>query len=182
MTRVDKPAALEALAIFRGKLNLSDDDCMMCALAEGLGGLTPIYETSDAVVVLDRFGARRGHLMVIAKRHVEDISDLGVERYLRFQRLAFDATQAVEKALSPRRVFLASLGAPQAVPMSFPHFHIHVIPLYEDDERTRPARVFSWQDGVVIYEDSQAEQLTAELRRAWPSDRSGIWGIPQRAS
>jgi diadenosine tetraphosphate (Ap4A) HIT family hydrolase len=150
----------------------------MCLLANGKANPGPIHETEEAVVLLDRFGSRTGHLLVVAKDHVEDVTELGVEQYLRLQRLAFAAAETLERALEPRRLFVASLGAPRAVPMSFPHFHLHVIPLYEEDESTRPARVFSWTDGVVVYDDDQAEELAQRLRSAWPARQD----VPRRSA
>jgi diadenosine tetraphosphate (Ap4A) HIT family hydrolase len=162
--RVNKDDALQALAEHRKALGATDDCCIMCLLASGGGSPEPVWETQQAVVLLDRFGSRPGHLMVIAKDHIQDLTDLSVDAYLDFQRLAHDAACALEGALAPTRIFVASLGAPQAVPMSFPHFHLHVIPLFESDERARPARVFSWTDGVVLYEDDAAERLVRKIR------------------
>lgn len=42
------------------------------------------------------------------------------------------------------------------------------MPIAEDDERARPAAVFSWSAGIVLYEDDEAAEMTAEIRRAWP--------------
>lgn len=162
-----KDAALAELARMRAELGASEDTCLMCRLAAGAAVPEPIFETRELSVVLDRFGSREGHLLVISKRHVEDLSDLGAEEYLRAQRLAFDASQVLTRALAPKRTFIAALGAPRQVPMSFPHFHLHVIPIYEDDERARPARVFSWTEGVVVYSDDEARALSKKLRETW---------------
>ena len=59
------------------------------------------------------------------------------------------------------------LGSPAPVPMSYAHLHVHVVPVTAADERSRPARVFSWSEGVVVYDDIEAVQLAAELRRKW---------------
>ncbi len=141
----------------------------MCQLVHHERRPEPVLEDADAVVVLDRFAARPGHLLVIAKDHVEDLTDLGYERYASLHRVVYDACQAVEAALHPVRVFTAALGAPKAVPMSFPHFHLHVIPIFETDERSRPARVFSWADGVTIYDDEEALEMTRRIRASWPN-------------
>lgn len=165
--RLEKEAALVELARVREALGVSDESCMMCTLVEGRACPGPVFETKDFAIVLDRFGARPGHLLVIAKRHVEDITELGVESYLSAQRLAYDASRILERAFAPKRTFIAALGAPRSVPMSFPHFHLHVIPIPEDDERARPARVFSWTDGVFVYSDEEADRLASELRALW---------------
>jgi histidine triad (HIT) family protein len=162
--RVEKQEALLALAAHRKAIGASDDCCIMCLLAMGKAKPDPVWETESAVVLLDRFGARRGHLLVISKSHVEDLTDLVVDDYLAFQRLAHQASRALLLTLEPQRIFVASLGAPRAVPTSFPHFHLHVIPLFETDERCRPARVFSWTDGIVLYDDDAAERLAKQIR------------------
>jgi hypothetical protein len=47
---------------------------------------------------------------------------------------------------------------------------VHVLPLYETGEGARPAHVFSWSAGVLVYEDEEARDLAARLRAAWPHD------------
>lgn len=167
VTRAEKAEALEELARHRARVGLADDACWMCALASGQTHPGPIRETEHALVVLDRFAARPGHLLIVLREHHENVTQLGVELYLHLQRLAFDATRVLESELGPTRVYIAALGAPNAVTMSFPHVHLHVIPLFERDESTRPARVFSWTDGVVLYDDEEAHELATRLRATW---------------
>jgi diadenosine tetraphosphate (Ap4A) HIT family hydrolase len=85
------------------------------------------------------------------------------------QGLAHEASVALQQALSPLRIFTAVLGRTTPLPNSYPHLHVHVVPVYECDERARPARVLSWSEGVVVYDDVEAAALTAELRACWPS-------------
>jgi hypothetical protein len=42
------------------------------------------------------------------------------------------------------------------------------VPVFESDERARPAHVFSWSSGVLVYDDEEARALAARLRAAWP--------------
>ena len=51
------------------------------------------------------------------------------------------------------------------LPTSYAHAHVHVVPVDEVDERARPAAVFSWSSGVVVYEPGEGEALAAELGR-----------------
>jgi len=89
--------------------------------------------------------------------------------YADLQALAYQACTALERVLEPVRTFVAVLGASRGLPMSFPHFHVHVLPVYETGEGARPAHVFSWSIGVLVYEDAEARELAAKLRAAWPS-------------
>lgn len=139
----------------------------MCALAEGRGRPAPLWETEHATLVLDRFGARRGHVLVISKRHVTSVTELGGPVFSHLQDLSFVLCQVLEQNLAPRRLFVASLGASCDLPMSFSHYHTHVIPVPESDERARPAEVFSWSQGVLVYDEQEASRLRDELHRAF---------------
>ena len=76
--------------------------------------------------------------------------------------LALRATHA------PVRTYVALLGASEGLPRSFPHVHAHVLPVYARDERARPAHVFSWSSGVVMYDDVEAGEIAAGIRAAFP--------------
>jgi diadenosine tetraphosphate (Ap4A) HIT family hydrolase len=167
---VQKPEALELLAENRRVLLGTGDGCVMCALvARARDSAELLAESPHGVVLLDRFGSRPGHVIVIARQHVEKTTELGWPVYADLQRLAYEACTALERALDPARTFVAVLGASAELPMSFPHFHVHVLPLYETGEGARPAHVFSWSIGVLVYEDAEARELAAKLRAAWPS-------------
>ncbi len=164
---IEKSEALELLSENRRKILEREDECVMCALVRRASQSAELLaETEHGVLLLDRFGTREGHLLVIAREHVEDTPSLGWEVYAELQRLAYRATEVLTEVLAPARIFLAVLGASNALPMSFPHFHIHVLPVYDTDERARPAHIFSWSAGVLVYEDEEAEALASRLRQA----------------
>lgn len=75
-------------------------------------------------------------------------------------------------ALAPVRVYGAMLGAAASLPNSFAHLHAHVIPVFERDERARPANVFSWSAGVALYSDPEAAALRETLRAHWRREGS----------
>jgi diadenosine tetraphosphate (Ap4A) HIT family hydrolase len=169
---IDKPEALERLEAHRRGLFAGGDGCVMCALVERARKADELLaESEHGVALLDRFGSRIGHTLIIARGHVEDATSLGWPAYACLQRLAFDASRALERELRPERVFVAVLGASSQLPMSFPHFHVHVLPVYETGEGARPAHVFSWSAGVLVYDDDEARELAARLRAAWPNER-----------
>jgi diadenosine tetraphosphate (Ap4A) HIT family hydrolase len=148
------------------RLPVSARGCPFCGLVES--GALRVAENSEAVVMLDAYPRRRGHLLVILRRHVEDAAALPWSSWMAMQRLAWEALQVLEPALSPRRVYVAALGSPSALPTSFPHLHIHLIPLHHGDERDRPANVFTFEGGVLRYRPGDGEALAAHLKRLWP--------------
>ena len=167
MPRIDKQEALARAAAERARLSQNHGGCVMCALAAGFyEDVEVLGRTEHAIAVLDRFAARRGHVVVVLRRHVESIADLSWEEWQGVQKLTFEATRALQKALSPRRIFVASLGAATARVNSFPHHHVHVIPLDADGDEERPARVFSWEHGVFVYDDREARELGDRIREA----------------
>jgi diadenosine tetraphosphate (Ap4A) HIT family hydrolase len=169
---VDKDEALARLHEHKQRLLADGGGCVMCALSSGAADLPFVAQNRHAVVLLDRFACRYGHLMVIPRSHGEHLSQLPWEVFLDVQRLTFEAAQAIDSCLKPARVFTATLGAAVELPMTYSHYHMHVIPVFETDERARPARVLSWSEGVVVYDDVEAREVTSKLAGHWPN-RSG---------
>jgi diadenosine tetraphosphate (Ap4A) HIT family hydrolase len=166
---VDKDEALALLQTHHAKHPMGA--CVPCELVRG-AQKTPQYVAHNAhgVVVVNRFAGREGHLLVISRKHVEHVHELSWTEYSALQRLAYDASSTLTRALAPKRVYTAVLGSPAPLLISYPHLHIHLLPVHETDERARPARVFSWSEGVVVYEDHEVSELAARLREQWPTD------------
>ena len=168
MEVVSKELALARLAEHRQSLLEGGKGCVMCALSNGKANLTPVRDSEHAVVLLDRFACRYGHLMIIPRQHFEHLSQLPWEVFADVQKLTFEAARAIDACFEPARVFTATLGAAVELPMTYSHYHMHVIPVYETDERARPARVLSWSEGVVVYDDAEARGVCERLMACWP--------------
>ena len=158
MRHLSKAEALAALAADRGT------GCRMCAL---MHEQEPIASSEHAIAILDRYASRPGHVLVCARRHEEHVARLAWDEYASIQRLAWDLCRAIERTLAPRRIFVATLGAADAIDTSFPHLHVHVVPLADGGEIDRPANVFTWGNGVYTFESLAEEStLAARLRDA----------------
>lgn len=159
MHRLTKDEALARAA--------EEPGCAMCALASSAAAHT-LRETPHAVAVLTRFAVRRGHVLVVLRAHRESIDRLAAEEWLALSHVAWEATQALAAVLAPLRTYVAALGTVTQRANSFPHVHQHVVPLFDGGAADRPAEVFTWQGGVLVYEPGEAEALAAELRGRWP--------------
>lgn len=167
MLRVAKDEALARLKAEVEALPQHLSGCSMCGLVEGYPqGTERLGENGAAIAVLDRYATRPGHVLVVLRRHVESLTALGWEEYAEAQKLTWELARALERALSPKRLYVASLGAASNVLMSFPHYHVHVIPLYDGGTGDRPAEVLTWQNGVMMYEEGEAAQISAQIRAA----------------
>jgi diadenosine tetraphosphate (Ap4A) HIT family hydrolase len=73
----------------------------------------------------------------------------------------------MEVELSPRRIYVAALGSASPLVTSFPHVHFHLVPLADGGEADRPAEVFTWANGILVFDDADEERaLLAKLRAA----------------
>ena len=94
-----------------------------CEFCSGFERFEVVYQDDVAFVALHDDWAVRGHAMVVARRHVENISGLSEEEFARF-------TAVYRRA---ERVLLELTGADRAVIMNLgiavQHLHVHVYPV-----------------------------------------------------
>lgn len=168
MRHLSKAEALALVAAEAGEIEARFSGCALCAqVAEPpAGGL--LASNGAAIALLSRFATRPGHVVVVLRRHVESVALLPWEEYAAAQRLAWEAARALTEALAPSRVYVASLGSARPIATSFPHHHVHVIPLSDGGEMDRPASVLTWQNGMHVFEPGEMDEWGVRLRAAWP--------------
>ncbi len=114
-------------------------DCIFCAIVAGELPAQIVDSDEHTVAFMDINPATRGHALVIPRTHAADliaISDEDLERTtLAARRLA----ARMEGTLEPDGFNLINACRPAAWQTVF-HFHIHVIPRYEDDPLELPWR------------------------------------------
>ena len=116
---------------------MSDPDCIFCKIVAGELPATIIDEDERTISFMDINPATRGHALVIPRTHSRDLLEIADEdlraTILAAQRLA----RRVSERLGTAGVnLLNSCGA--AAWQTVFHFHIHVIPRYEDDPLRLP--------------------------------------------
>ncbi len=159
--------------VTRGYDRATPEHCAMCDLVKDEGDRSVrVRDDVHAVVVVDRYASTRGNLLVIVRPHVERMTDLPLATHLEVQRVVWEANATLQKVFAPRRIYTATLGSPSSPAldppaMSFPHLHVHVIPIHDDGDSARPAAIFSWTTGVWLYDEGEAEALARDLRSAW---------------
>ena len=137
------------------------DGCWLCRL---LANVEPVVSDGDVVLFIPEYGVRWGHLLVAPRAHYETFSELPEPSWMRLCRLARRAAGALERELSPRRWYVASLGsAEDDLPMTCPHLHVHVVPTYRPEDR--PRTVLTWSGGVVVSSATERAELRARLRK-----------------
>lgn len=144
-------------------------ECLMCAVLEGrVGALHVVHADEAQVVMLPRYVRSWGHVVVVPRAHVTRFGDIDDALWTTLYRTAHRAARMLEALRAPRRVYVTSTGSSTVeLIQSSRHVHIHVIPVYTEDDR--PADLFSWQAGVYVGDDAE----WSALRDAYV----GWWGV-----
>ena len=134
-----------------------DPDCLFCKIVAGDLPSTRVYEDERTVAFMDINPATRGHLLVVPREHSRDLLEIGAEDLAACAATAQRLAHRVKDRLDADGVnLLNSCGAP-AWQTVF-HFHLHVIPRYEDDPLRLP-----WVPGPGDEDEiaAAARELTA---------------------
>jgi histidine triad (HIT) family protein len=135
--------------------------CAFCTDAATTGEI--VYEDQSAWIVVHPDWSVRGHLMVVSKHHVENVSDLAETEWIRLATI----WHRTEKLL------LALTAADRAIAMKLgiqtPHLHLHLYPFASAAGREE---VFDAIDGKRGEERDEAwvRVLRERLREAVRSE------------
>jgi histidine triad (HIT) family protein len=114
-----------------------DPDCLFCKIVAGEIPSTRVDEDERTVAFMDINPATRGHALVIPREHYRDLHEVAAEdlaaTFAAAQRLA---GWAQERLGADGVNLLNSCGS--AAWQTVFHFHVHVIPRYEDDPLRLP--------------------------------------------
>lgn len=126
-------------------------DCIFCKIAAGEIPSGTLYEDEDFRVILDLGPASKGHALILPKVHGANIFELPDETVAKAFVLAKKIGAKLKEVLKADGVNILQnngLAAGQTVY----HFHIHVIPRFDQDG----AMIF-WEPGKL--EDTLKEEL-----------------------
>lgn len=112
-------------------------DCIFCKIVAGeLPG--EILDSDERTVsFMDINPATRGHALVIPRNHCVDLLDISDEDLEACVLAARRLARQMEETLEPDGFNLINACRPAAWQTVF-HFHIHVVPRYEDDPLQLP--------------------------------------------
>jgi histidine triad (HIT) family protein len=116
---------------------MTDPDCIFCKIIAGELPSQIVDQDEHTIAFMDISPATRGHALVIPRRHSRDLLEIGSEDLTATisasQRLA---RRARERLGADGINLLNSCG--RAAWQTVFHFHIHVIPRYDDDPLRLP--------------------------------------------
>ena len=123
-------------------MSTSQPSCVFCRIVADHSKAAIVFEDDATLAFLDPRQANEGHLLIVPKRHVETVCDLGENDASRLFRVVPRIARALQAALRPDGISMWQSnghGAHQEVP----HAHIHLMPRYVGDGLLRiyPTRV-----------------------------------------
>jgi len=115
------------------------DDCIFCSILAGDMPGEIVMEDEHTVALMDIAPWTRGHAVVIPRRHVTNLYEIDDEELGRVHSTARRLAIRVRDALGADGINTLNSTNPAAWQTIF-HFHVHVIPRYEDDPLELPTR------------------------------------------
>lgn len=112
-------------------------DCLFCRIAAGELPAQIVDEDERTVSFMDINPATRGHALVIPRAHSVDLHDTRPEDVAATALAAQRLAERARDRLGAAGINLLNACGPAAWQSVF-HFHVHVIPRYEDDPLRLP--------------------------------------------
>lgn len=135
---------------------MREENCIFCKLANGEIPSATIYEDEEFRVILDLNPAAKGHALILPKEHAANIFEIPEDREMRAFALAKKLGTKMKEALKCDGFNVVQNNGTAAGQTVF-HFHIHLIPRYEND-----GAGITWPQGTLSEEDKR--EILEKLR------------------
>lgn len=129
---------------------MRDDNCIFCKLANGVFPTNSIYEDDEFNVILDLSPATKGHALILPKEHYKNLYEISDETAAKAMKLAKKMAAKMTEKLQADGFNLVQNNNEVAGQTVF-HFHMHLIPRYNDDGQT-----INWIPGKPSEEELSA--------------------------
>ena len=115
------------------------DDCIFCSIVAGDAPATIVDEDEHTIAFMDIHPWTRGHALVIPREHHKDLTEIPEDVLGHTVKAAKRLAVREREALGAHGVNLLNSTGRAAWQTVF-HFHLHVIPRYEDDPLQLPIK------------------------------------------
>ncbi len=107
--------------------------CVFCEIVKGNIPNYTVYEDDVCLAFLDISQATIGHTLVIPKKHFENIFELDEDSAKHLFNVVRIVAKQISNALNVKDINILNNNGKFAY-QSVNHFHIHIIPRYQNDE------------------------------------------------
>ena len=110
----------------------NNSDCAFCSIVRGELESATLFEDESTLAFLDLRQSNEGHVLVVPKRHFEQIYDLDEETASALAISVCKVARAVRRVYAPEGLSIWQSNDAAAL-QEVPHVHWHVFPRYIDD-------------------------------------------------
>ena len=132
-------------------------DCIFCKIISGEIPSYKLYEDDNVLAFLDITQGTKGHTLIIPKEHVKNIYELDEQTAKDIFTVVPKIAKALKEAFNP--IGLNIVNNNDEPLQSVFHFHIHLIPRYEND-----GMKFSTQNNYGKYDSSYFNKLVDDIK------------------
>ncbi len=112
---------------------MKDSNCIFCKIAGGEIPSATLYEDADFRVIMDISPASKGHALILPKEHYANLYELPDELAAKVLVLAKKMTTKLKDIVGCDGYNVLQNNGEAAGQTVF-HFHMHLIPRYENDD------------------------------------------------
>jgi histidine triad (HIT) family protein len=112
-------------------------NCLFCGIVAGEVPAEIVDSDEHTVAFMDINPATTGHALVVPRRHAADLMEVSDDDLEHTMRAARRLAQRIDAALHPDGFNVLNACGPAAWQTVF-HYHLHVVPRYEDDPLELP--------------------------------------------
>ncbi len=118
---------------------MAERDCIFCAIVAGELPAEKVDEDEHTIAFMDLNPWTRGHALVIPRRHTANLYEIDDDDLGHTAVAARRLARRMRERLGCDGINVLNAAEPAAWQTVF-HFHLHVIPRYEDDSMELPVR------------------------------------------
>jgi Diadenosine tetraphosphate (Ap4A) hydrolase and other HIT family hydrolases len=116
-------------------IQMKDNDCIFCKIANGEIPSRTLYEDEDFRVIMDLAPATKGHSLILPKEHYKNIYEIADDTAAKVLPLAKKMAALMTEKLGADGFNIVQNNNEVAGQTVF-HFHVHLIPRYNDDNQS----------------------------------------------
>ena len=135
---------------------MKNENCIFCKILNGDIPSAKLYEDEEFAIILDVGPASFGHALILPKEHYANVFEMPEELLAKAVSLAKVWGEKLVKGLNADGLNLVQNNGLAAGQTVF-HFHLHLIPRYENDSVGE-----MWRPGSLSAE--QREEILAKVK------------------
>ncbi len=133
---------------------MQNENCIFCKIGKGEIPCGKIYEDKNFLVFLDIKPVTDGHILIIPKEHVVWMQEADDEMIGDIFVLTKKMMLALKKGLTCDYIQVGVVGN------EVPHFHIHLMPRYNEDNLKK------YNLPTKEYKEGQAKEIISKITQA----------------